>query len=294
MRHREGEEKKRGGKERQERKKHNSLSFRFQKQTRNFSSKTGGRSIARPAIVATRSGTAYVAGYMSHSDFAMSPVIAEVDLFSGPSKVMVPALSPVPLEPSNADRLFKAGDPKGGGTLRVGDYSAAVLGDDLRSAWFASEWSGGVPSPACVEQQGATKCPSWSTYVSRVELSPEARGGEGGDKDGSASSSPPTAAERVRAARKGGGGASSVEVGKKSSSSSRGLGGSGSSSSFPLPKIGGALGAPVAGGDKALAAAAAAATAAAATEEAAKKASSASRSPSSSSASPSSSGQKKR
>lgn len=186
---------------------------------------------------------------MSHSDFAMSPVVAEVDLFSGPSKVMVPALSPVPLEPSNADRLFKAGDPKGGGTLRVGDYSAAVLGDDLRSAWFASEWSGGVPSPACVEQQGPTKCPSWSTYVSRVELPPESRGVEGEPP------SSPTAAERVRAARKGGGGSGNVEVGKKSSSSGSGSPFSSStSSSFPLPKVGGALGAPVAGGDKALAA----------------------------------------
>jgi len=214
--------------------------------------KTGGRSIARPAIVATRTGTAYVAGYMSGADFAMSPVIAEVDLFSGPTRVMVPALSPVPLEPSNADRLFRAGDPKGGGTLRVGDYAAAVLGDDLRSAWLASEWSGGVPSPACVEQQGATKCPSWSTFVSRVDLAEEARG------DGSS----PTAVERVRAARKGGG----VEVGKRSGAG--GLGGAGrgggppsssSSSSLPLPRVGGALGGPVPGGDKALAALAAAA-----------------------------------
>ena len=218
----------------------------------NKKQKTGGRSIARPAIVATRTGTAYVAGYMSGADFAMSPVIAEVDLFSGPTRVMVPALSPVPLEPSNADRLFRAGDPKGGGTLRVGDYAAAVLGDDLRSAWLASEWSGGVPSPACVEQQGATKCPSWSTFVSRVDLAEEARG------DGSS----PTAAERVRAARKGGG----VEVGKRSGAG--GLGGAGrgggplsssSSSSLPLPRVGGALGGPVPGGDKALAALAAAA-----------------------------------
>ena len=218
----------------------------------NKKQKTGGRSIARPAIVATRTGTAYVAGYMSGADFAMSPVIAEVDLFSGPTRVMVPALSPVPLEPSNADRLFRAGDPKGGGTLRVGDYAAAVLGDDLRSAWLASEWSGGVPSPACVEQQGATKCPSWSTFVSRVDLAEEARG------DGSS----PTAAERVRAARKGGG----VEVGKRSGAG--GFGGAGrgggppsssSSSSLPLPRVGGALGGPVPGGDKALAALAAAA-----------------------------------
>ena len=117
---------------------------------------------------------------MSGSDFAMSPVVAEVDLFAGPSRVMVPALSPAPLEPSNADRLFRAGDPKGGGTLRVGDYSAAVLGDDLRTAWFASEWGGGVPSPACVEQQGPTKCPSWSTFVSRVDL-PAGEEGTGGN-----------------------------------------------------------------------------------------------------------------
>lgn len=192
----------------------------------------------------------------------MSPVVAEVDLFNGPSRVMVPALSPVPLEPSNADRLFKAGDPKGGGTLRVGDYSAAVLGDDLRTAWLASEWSGGVPSPACVEQQGPTKCPSWSTYVSRVDL-PAGEEGNGAS---------PTAAERVRAARKVGGGAGAggagsggVEVGKKNVAGGLGKtgggGGSGpsssSSTSFPLPKVGGALGGPVAGGDKALAALAA-------------------------------------
>ena len=220
----------------------------FSPQNKNL--KTGGRSIARPAIVATRTGTAYVAAYLSHSDFAMSPVIAEVDLFSGPTRVMVPALSPVPLEPSNADRLFKAGDPKGGGTLRVGDYSAAVLGDDLKTAWFASEWSGGVPSPACVEQQGPTKCPSWSTFVSRVDLSAETRGG-GGE---------PTAAERVRAARKGGVGGGGVEAGKRSSPGGLGkTGGSPSASSswLPLPRVGGALGGPVAGGEKALSALAA-------------------------------------
>ena len=208
---------------------------------------------------------------MSHSDFAMSPVIAEVDLFAGPNRVMVPALSPVPLEPSNADRLFKAGDPKGGGTLRVGDYSAAVLGDDLKSAWFASEWSGGVPSPACVEQQGATKCPSWSTYVSRVDLSVESRGSV--NENGSSSSSVPTAVERVRAARKSGGGggggsgsggSSVVEVGKRNTfgglgSVGNGGGNFGGGNSFPLPKVGGALGEPVAGGEKALAALAAAA-----------------------------------
>jgi hypothetical protein len=128
-----------------------------------------GRFIGRPAITATKGGTAYIAAYMSGADFAMSPVVAEVDLLTGPRRVIVPVRSPGPLQPSTVDRLWKAGDFGGGGTLRVGDYSAATL-DESGHAWLASEWSGGVPSPLCADAYGPTKCPNWSTFVTRIDL----------------------------------------------------------------------------------------------------------------------------
>ena len=128
-----------------------------------------GRFIGRPAITASKTGTAFIAAYMSGSDFHMSPVVIEVDLLAGPRRIIVPVRAPGALQPSAVDRLWRAGDAAGGGTLRVGDYSAACL-DERGHAWLASEWAGGVPSPLCVEAFGASKCPNWSTFVTRVDL----------------------------------------------------------------------------------------------------------------------------
>lgn len=130
-----------------------------------------GRFLGRPAITASRTGVAYIAAYMSGPDFYMSPAIAEVDLVSGPRRVIIPVRSLGLLQPSTVDRLWKAGDFGGGGTLRVGDYAGATL-DDEGHAWLASEWSGGVPSALCAEAYGPAKCPNWSTFVTRVDLAP--------------------------------------------------------------------------------------------------------------------------
>ena len=154
-----------------------------------------GRFLGRPAITATRVGTAFIGVTLTGEDFFPSPAVVEVDLLKGPLAVRVPARAPGILYPTMPDELW-APKGEGKGYMRGGDYGAACL-DEAGNAWTASEWAGGVPSPSCVKREGKGACPNWSTFVSRsVEAGAEAGAGAG-----------TRAVDRVPAALAAGGGA---------------------------------------------------------------------------------------
>ena len=133
-----------------------------------------GTHLARPAITATASGTAFIGVVMTGEKVNPTQAVVEVDLVKGPVAVRVPAYSPSILYPLTPDELM---EPKseGKGYLRGGDYGAACL-DDSGAAWTAGEWSGGVPSAGCVSKDGKDRCPNWSTMVVRSRASEEGEG----------------------------------------------------------------------------------------------------------------------
>ena len=128
---------------------------------------SGGRSLARPAITATKDGTAWIAAFATGPDLPPSPVFVEIDMVDGPKRAHMPARAPTPLLPSIPDKKWKGSN--GAGTLRAGDYSAACL-DDKGAVWLATAWAGGVPSASCVDNFGIAKCPSWSSFVGRASV----------------------------------------------------------------------------------------------------------------------------
>jgi len=92
--------------------------------------------------------------------------------------IHMPSIAPDILAPGIPDRAWDRAEPDLGGTLRSGDYSAATL-DERGRAWLASQWSGSVPSPVCVEKFAPVKCPNWGTYVTRVDTDVVADGVDG-------------------------------------------------------------------------------------------------------------------
>jgi hypothetical protein len=170
-----------------------------------------GANLGRPAITATKEGTAFIGVLLTGETTFPTQAVVEVDLVAGPAAVRVPAIAPGVLYPLVPDELWEP-RKEGRGYLRGGDYGAACL-DESGAAWTAGEWAGGVPSPTCVANEGKDKCPNWSTMVVRSRKA----AGAVEEADGAASL---TAADRVAAA----------------------LGGS-------APKVGGWGGAPVRGGE---------------------------------------------
>ena len=154
-----------------------------------------GTHLARPAITATATGTAFIGVLMTGEKVNPTQAVVEVDLVKGPLAVRVPAYSPSILYPTVPDELA---EPKseGKGYLRGGDYGAACL-DDSGAAWTAGEWSGGVPSAGCVSRDDKDRCPNWSTMVVRSRVSQEEEGMKSAAEGG-------TAVDRVAHALTGG------------------------------------------------------------------------------------------